>query len=135
MSNPDNTKTVFISHRGADADLARKLSEDIRTAGFSVWLDEWEINVGDSIVQQINSGLQGATYLILCYSESGVDSPWMSREWMSSLARQLDGYGIKILPVRLSGGQPPAILADVKYADLVKDWNTGLQALLRAMNK
>jgi hypothetical protein len=49
------------------------------------------------------------------------------------LARQLSGYGVKVLPVRLSGGMPPAILADIKYADLVKDWSRGITELLRAM--
>ena len=52
---------------------------------------------------------------------------------MSSLARQLNGYGIKILPVRLSGGEPPPILADIKFADLTKNWQVGIDELLRAM--
>ena len=64
---------------------------------------------------------------------AGVLAPWMSREWMSALARQLDGHAVKLLPVRLSGGEPPAILADIKYADLVKDWDGGVRALLRAI--
>lgn len=130
----NNPKSVFISHRGADTEKATRLAEEIRAAGFVVWLDEWEISIGDSIVQKMNEGLEAA-YLVLCYSESDVLSPWISREWMSALSRQLNGYGIKVLPVRLSGGQPPAILADVKYADLVKDWNKGVQDLLRAMKK
>jgi len=124
---------AFISHRGEDADLAERLAKDIRRAGFQVWLDEWEINLGDSIVEKINAGLENARYVVLCYSKAGVLSPWMGREWMSALARQLHGYGVKVLPVRLSGGEPPAILADIKYADLVKDWPRGVSELLRAM--
>jgi hypothetical protein len=124
---------VFISHRGSDTQKAERLAVEIRNAGHQVWLDVWEINVGDSIVERINAGLEGATYLVLCYSSSGVTSPWMSREWMSALARQLNGYGVKILPVLLTGGEPPAILADVKYADLVTDWTQGVSELLQAM--
>ena len=70
---------------------------------------------------------------MVCYSEAGVLSNWMSREWMSALARQLEGHGIKLLPVRLSGGVPPAILADIRYADLVKDWARGIRDLLQAI--
>ena len=135
MTTPNIQKSVFISHRKADSALAAKLAEDVRAAGFIVWLDEWELSVGDSIVEEINKGLEGAAYLVLCYSQAGVLSPWISREWMSALSRQLEAYGIKILPVRLSGGEPPAILADVKYADMVKDWTKGVQDLLRAMKK
>ena len=59
----------------------------------------------------------------------------MSREWMATLAHQLNGYEVKVLPVRLSGGKPPAIVADIKYADLVKDWDNGVIELLKAMGK
>jgi hypothetical protein len=52
---------------------------------------------------------------------------------MSTLARQLNGHNVKILPIRLTGGQPPAILADIKYLDLMKDWNRGVSELLRAI--
>jgi len=52
---------------------------------------------------------------------------------MSALARQLDGCHVKILPVLLTGGSPPAILADIKYADLVRDWDRGVKQLLRAI--
>jgi hypothetical protein len=124
---------VFISHRKADDREAERLAEALRAAGHQVWLDEWAINIGDSIVERINAGLEGATYVVVCYSSAGVTSAWMGREWMSALARQLNGHGVKVLPVQLTGGQPPAILADIKHADLVKDWSQGLTELLRAI--
>ncbi len=135
VSTSSKTKTpgVFISHRGPDTALAERLANAIRSAGYRVWLDKWEIGVGDSIVERMNAGLEEARYLVLCYSEAGVLSPWMSREWLSALARQLNGVGVKILPVRLSGGAPPPILADIRYADLVRDWDKGLEELLHAM--
>lgn len=126
---------AFISHRGEDIALAERLAAQLTQAGYEVWLDKWIINVGDSIIEKINAGMENARYLILCYSEAGVSSPWMSREWMATLARQLEGYGVKILPIRLSGGKPPAIMSDIKYADLVKDWDHGMVELLKAMRK
>ena len=124
---------VFISHRGADTPEAERLAEEIRDVGHEVWLDVWRIDLGDSIVARINEGLEGATDVVVCYSSSGVTSPWMSVEWMSTLARQLNGHDVKLLPVRLTGGDPPAILADLKYADLVKDWEQGVASLLRSI--
>src|SRR5690554_5332822 len=117
---------VFIAHRRSDAKIAEKLATAIREAGYDVWLDAWEIGLGDSIVGKMNEGLEKLKLLILCFSSDGVEAPWISREWMTTLARQLDGQRVKILPVRLSGGDPPAILADLRYADLVADWNKGL---------
>ena len=125
---------LFISHRGADTDAAERLAIELRTKGHQVWLDRWEIQIGDSIVGKINQGLTGATYLVLCYSDQGVSAPWMGREWMSALARQLNSRGIKLLPVRLTGGDPPAILEDIRYADLVADWDAGVAELLAAIH-
>ena len=124
---------VFISHRGSDTAEATRLAEAIRSIGHTVWLDEWEIEIGDSIIERINEGLEGANYVVVGFSTSGVTPPWMGREWYSALARQLDGQGVKILPVRLTGGEPPAIIADLKYADLVSNWEDGLTRLLRAI--
>ena len=124
---------VFISHRRADDADAERLATEIRNAGHDVWLDVWEIGIGDSIIQRMNEGLTGAAYLVLCYSSSDVLAPWISSEWMNTLARQLNGENVKILPVRLTGGSPPAILASVRYADLVANWAYGVAELLRAI--
>ena len=124
---------VFVSYRESDAVKARRLASDLSAAGHRVWFAEWEISLGDSIVGKINQGLGQAQYLVLCCSKDGQDSPWMSREWMSALACQLDGHGVRILPILLSGGAPPPILADLRYADLMIDWNKGLRELLTAI--
>lgn len=124
---------VFVSHRSADRDLATQLSTELAERGHAVWLDEWQIGIGDSVIEEMNAGLTGATYLVLCCSGAGSLSPWMGREWMSALARQLGGAGVRVLPVLLAGGRPPAILADIKYADLVADWPGGVDALCGAI--
>jgi hypothetical protein len=51
----------------------------------------------------------------------------------SALARQMNGANVKILPVVLTGGSPPAILADIQYADLNSDWDSGVRQLLKAI--
>ena len=123
---------VFISHRKDDAEQAEQLATEVRDAGHEVWFDEWKIDLGDSIVERVDEGLEGSNYLVLCYSSSGM-SPWVNREWMSVLARQLCGHGVKVLPVLLTGGKAPAILADIKYGDFTQDWSKGVSELLRAI--
>jgi hypothetical protein len=124
---------VFISHRGADTDEAERLARELTPDGHRVWLDAWAIKLGDSIVGRMHEGLTGATHVVLCLSASDVLAPWISAEWMSALARQLNGEGVKILPVRLTGGDLPAILADRRYADLVADWDRGVNELRDAL--
>jgi hypothetical protein len=124
---------VFISHRIADSQHAEQLSLEIKSAGHRVWLDTWEINLGDSIIEKMNEGLAGATYVVLCCSSSGATSPWMGREWMSALARQLGGEEVRVIPVVLTGGDTPVLLRDIRHANLVKDWSVGVAELLRAI--
>ncbi len=126
---------VFISHRGQDHEAAEKLAVDLRDRSHEVWLDVWRIDLADSIVGKINEGLSSATHVVLCYSDAGVLAPWISQEWMSTLARQLNGASVRLVPARLTGGEPPSILADIKYADLVADWDAGIAALDRALRR
>jgi hypothetical protein len=125
--------TVFISHRGADQAPAERLARALRECGHDVWLDTWRIELGDSIIGRIDSGLSGASYVVLCCSPAPSTSAWMDREWMSALARQLGGAGVRVLPVRLTGGELPAILADIKYADLSEQWQQGVDEICKAL--
>jgi TIR domain len=125
--------TVFVSYRRADQAAAERLAAEIRDHGHDVWLDIWKLRIGDSIIGEIDKGLAAASFLVLCLSEDASTSPWMDTEWMSTLARQLNGAAVRLLPARLSGGTAPAILADIKYADLVRDWAGGVDAICRAM--
>lgn len=126
---------IFISHRGIDAAPALRLACELRDRGQSVWLDEWEINLGDSIIERIDSGLKGADFLLLCCSGFGVDAPWMSREWMSALARQLNGHHLRIIPVLFDGGEVPSILSDIKCVNLFEDWHGGILQICVALGR
>lgn len=122
--------SIFVSHRGSDTGLAVSLATSLRAAGHNVWLDEWNIAPGDSIVERIDVGLTTSVDFVVCLSAAGVNSPWMSREWMAALARKLNGIPLRIIPVKFAPSSGPAILADIKTIDLFTDWDRGLQQLL-----
>lgn len=124
---------VFISHRGSDTAEAERLAAALAERGHVVRFDSWELVAGDSIIAWMNEGLESAGFVALCYSKAGVDAPWISREWMSALARQLDGHPITLLPVRLTGRQGPAIIADLKATDWMADPVRAVDELHRAI--
>jgi hypothetical protein len=125
---------VFISHRGADTQEAEKLAQRLRDeCGCEVRLDVWELQIGDSIVAWMEGALAGARFVVVCYSSHGVDAPWMSREWQSALANKLNGAGIDILPVRLTGREGPFLFADMLAADWMRDPDAAVKALCRAI--
>jgi hypothetical protein len=109
--------SVFICHASEDKPLARSIAVTLRNFGAKVWLDEWEIRVGDSIVERINAGLEASSNLIVVLSKNSVNKPWVRREFSSALMAQLSKQCVAVLPVRLDDAEPPRIIADIKYAD------------------
>lgn len=49
---------VFVCHASEDKPSAREFANRLSALGAEVWLDEWEIRVGDSIVEKINAGIR-----------------------------------------------------------------------------
>jgi hypothetical protein len=126
-------RNVFLCHASADKPFIRQVWSDLANLGHKPWLDEYEIRVGDSIVQKINEGTKEAGALVLFLSKASAESAWVQREWSSALARQLSARNIQILPALIEDCEIPSIIADVKYADFRESYNHGLAALMSGL--
>ncbi len=60
---PVNNGHVFLSHTNADKSFVRRLASDLTDRGVKVWLDEWELSVGDSLSERIQAGILVAGFL------------------------------------------------------------------------
>lgn len=76
--------SIFLSHSSKDADVARQLANDLKQQGHKVWLDEWEIHVGECIPTKIEQGIGAAGFLIVLLSRHAVESAWVEREWKAA---------------------------------------------------
>ena len=92
---------VFISHSSKDHDFTMLLAEKMKKDFIDVWVDDWELQVGDSIVQKINEGISKSSFFIIVFSKYSIKSNWVLRELNSTLMRQLTKDDIKILPILL----------------------------------
>lgn len=126
-------RKLFLCHASADKPFVRQVRNDLANAGHSIWMDEFEIAVGDSIVQKINQATATADALILFVSQASAASDWVAREWNSALARMLSGASVRVLPAMIEECEVPAILADIKYADFRESYSRGLADLLSAL--
>src|SRR5262249_6698632 len=60
---------VFISHAGEDKEtVARPLARLLEKAGVTVWLDEGELTLGDSLRARIDRGITASAYAIVVLS-------------------------------------------------------------------
>ena len=108
----------------------------MRQADVFVWWDEWEIKVGDSIVQKISEGITESAYLAVVLSPASVNSNWVQKELNSALMRQLSAErAITILPLFLEDCKVPAFLQEIKWADFREEYAYGLHELLGAIEQ
>jgi hypothetical protein len=124
---------VFISHSSRDKEFVRKLVADLESHGVNAWLDERELNLGDSIVDGISKGLSDSDYLVVVLSEHSVKSQWVSAELNAALMEQLSNGGTVVIPVRIDDCEIPVLLRDRVYADFRAGYKRGLSSLLGAL--
>jgi hypothetical protein len=127
------TPRVFLAHSSEDKSFVQNLAERLEHADVRVWLDEWEILVGDSIVERIEHGLRESDYLVVVLSRASVSSPWVRRELNSALMRQLADRSITVLPVLKEPCHIPAIIADLYYADCSQSFDKGVTDLVNSI--
>ena len=98
-----------------------------------VWIDRWELNVGDSLIRRIEDAVAGASALVVILSKASVASEWCRKELTSGLVRELEEKRVVVMPVLLEDCDIPLFLRDKKYADFRSDFDTGLADLLKAV--
>ncbi len=90
---------AFICHASEDKDeVVRPLAEVLYQMGFSIWYDEFELKVGDSLRQSIDKGLVNSRYGIVVLSKAFFAKNWPQYELNGLTAREIGGRKV-ILPI------------------------------------
>jgi hypothetical protein len=72
---------VFLSHASEDQQtVALPLTDALRRAGVRVWLDKFQIEIGDSLRQKIDEGLANSRFGVVVLSEAFLTKHWTGRE-------------------------------------------------------
>ena len=124
---------IFLSHSSKDNNFVEELAKKLSADGYSVWYDEWEIKVGDSIVQKINEGISESDFLIVVLSKNSVNSKWVKEELNVSTLKNIQSNGVFILPILLDNCKIPLFLTDKKYADFSSDSKYAYGELIHAI--
>ena len=125
--------SIFLSHSSKDKELAMIIAHDLIEAGIQVWLDEWEILVGDSITQRIQHGLDDVTFVGILWTKHSASSGWVEKEWASRIGDEAEAREVIILPLKADSSPLPRLLCDKKYADFERDYDCGIRDLITAI--
>jgi hypothetical protein len=127
--------SIFLSHNHADKAFARRLASDLRAAGHIVWIDEAEINIGDSLVEKIREGIDEVDYVGAILSGASVQSEWVKRELDIASNREIEERIVVVLPLLLEEVDLPGFLKGKLYGDFRKEehYEESLSLLLRKL--
>jgi hypothetical protein len=103
--NPDSIDSqereydVFISHASEDKDqVVRPLATALRAGGLSVWYDEFELKIGDSLRRKIDKGLARSRFGVVVLSKSFLGKGWANYELDGIITRSVTGDQV-VLPI------------------------------------
>ena len=96
---PGPAYDASIFHATADKEeLVRTLAESLQGNGFSIWYDEFQLRVGDSLRRSIDKGLANSRFGIVILSPHFFDKNWPQYELDGLIAKEMAG-GERILPI------------------------------------
>ncbi len=133
---PAAAPVVFISHASEDKPrFVLKFAQRLRENGVDAWLDQWEMQPGDSFVDRIfEQGLKSAQAVIIVLSAVSVQKPWVREELNASVVSRI-GRGLKIIPVVIDECEIPACLAATLWqrVDDLEHYDDAFQRILDAI--
>ena len=98
-NNNDRVYDAFISHCIEDpGKFIRSLAEALRSRGITVWYDEFELSVGDSLRRSIDKGLVKSRFGIVVLSPAFFAKNWTQYQLDGLVAKEMEG-GKVILPI------------------------------------
>jgi hypothetical protein len=126
---------LFLSHSSRDKSIVRRLAEDLCFLEVDAWLDEWELQVGDSLHDVIGGAMEKAGHVAVILGDNYADSRWARDELKQALARERRQDQGVILPLIFGSAELPAFLEDKVYLDFRKNYYEGLSRLAGIVHK
>ena len=127
---------IFLSHTSADKPFVRQLRKDLLDRGVPrAWLDEAEIEIGDSLMTKIEQGMKQTRYIGVVLSAKSVKAPWVKKELEMAINREIASGEVVVLPLLYEKCSLPAFLEGKLYGDFSNpdEYENVLEKLLRRL--
>jgi hypothetical protein len=112
---------IFISYSRQDSKFVDTLATNLVMRRHHIWLDRWELNVGDSLIEKIQGALTESDAMLIILSKNSLASEWCKKELNAGLVRELEERKVLVIPCVIDDCQIPLFLKEKLYADFRKD--------------
>lgn len=127
--------SLFISYSHTDSKIVEKIAGVLAARNKHVWLDKWELNYGDSLLEVVQDALTESSALLIMLSKKSVASEWCKKEVNAALLRELEEKKVVAVPVLLEECDIPIFLRGKLYADFTGDFNIAINKLDASLSK
>jgi hypothetical protein len=124
---------IFISHSQKDRAFVDTLAANLVQNKHHIWMDRWELKVGDSLLDKVQSALTDSSAILVVLSKNSVESAWCKRELNAGLMRELEERKTLLMPCVIDDCTIPLFLRDKVYADFRANPDEALEQVNRAL--
>jgi hypothetical protein len=134
---PASGPRVFIAYVVEDYQHATRLYSALLAAGFNPWLDRKKLLPGQDWRRCIERAIDTCDFFVACFSPRSVRKrgqfPYEVR-YALRCAERMPLDDVFVLPVRFGECTVPSRISwQIQYADLLPDWDKGLNRLVESI--
>ena len=112
--------SIFLSHSSIDKPFVIDLARRLEKFGVKVWIDEAEIEIGDSLIEKIGNAVVENDYVVAIISHNSINSKWVKKELEIAMTKEIEHKRVIVLPLlieKIEDKDMPPFLIDKLYAD------------------
>jgi tetratricopeptide (TPR) repeat protein len=108
---------VFLSYRSVNRGWVLNLYDVLTELGFKVFLDQYVLKPGDSLVKTLEDGLEQSQAGILVWSNAAKDSEWVRNEYDVLLSKSTNDKQFYFIPVKIEKSALPVFAKTKLFVD------------------
>jgi hypothetical protein len=116
----------------------RTLSGDLNLLGVDAWLDEWELEAGDSLSRCLGHALESSRFVGVVITPAFCDSEWCLDELGQALSREKRSGQKVVIPLLAGVAIPPPLIEDRININLLQNYEKAvaeLSATVHGLNR
>lgn len=108
---------VFLSYRSVNRGWVLNLYDVLTELGFKVFLDQYVLKPGDSLVRVLENGLEQSQAGVLIWSSAATDSEWVRNEYDTIISKATNDKSFYFVPVKIDKAQLPTFANTKLFID------------------